>query len=242
MVSLDIATLSPHAPAVSQWDADGIRHVYMNYISKEVYDIYRTCLTNIPRITLPELETKPETSHRLPWESTDLLQLYLLAYKMESWHVCDLVADTWIRAFQKLDEKEEAKIWKHNRAPYRPNDEHTGQLLPIPPNDNGNPLLDKRVTVFDASLLSLLYTEITEECGARNIWADAMALCGGDMEEAMEETGPGMWPKKLVWNVMRTALRLVRVRRTLKIEEKFSTAWCKRYHEHGKHGKVCYRE
>lgn len=48
---------------------------------------------------------------------------------------------------------------------------------------------------------------------------------------------------ELVWNVMQSALRMVRRRLTLKCEESTEGAWCRRYHEHGRGGGGrCYRE
>ncbi|KAF2124895.1 hypothetical protein P153DRAFT_370787 [Dothidotthia symphoricarpi CBS 119687] len=41
---------------------------------------------------------------------------------------------------------------------------------------------------------------------------------------------------------MCTSLRMVGKKLTLKIEETQEGAWCKRYHEHAKHGMPCYRE
>lgn len=68
-----------------------------------------------------------------------------------------------------------------------------------------------------------------------------MALCGSRLEASMKKTR-NTWPADLLYDVMCTSMRLVRRRLTLKIEESAEGAWCKRYHEHGRHGLPCYRK
>ena len=99
-------------------------------------------------------------------------------------------------------------------------------------------LLD--VTRFSPERLRELYTHTRPKCGARLLWADAMALCGRKMENDIVKRSD-VWPKELFFDVMCTSLRLVGRKLTLKIEEKYEGAWC-RYHEHAKHGLPCYRQ
>lgn len=127
----------------------------------------------------------------------------------------------------------------------------------MPKNDNGDPELHHHVSDFESLRLRELYDNTASDCGARALWADAIALCGGKFEARLDGTsfknmgmgyGLGMgagaegWHPELIWDVMRSAMRLVRAKRTLKIEERHPGAWCDRYHEHGKRGERCYRE
>ncbi|KAF2261788.1 hypothetical protein CC78DRAFT_619124 [Lojkania enalia] len=184
------------------------------------------------RVELPGLTS--EANPDIKWTAETLIQLYLVSYHNRDWNTCDLITDTWIRAFHKLDSEPLTKIWREQKIKCNP-------AIEIPPNDNGNPDLHHHVTSFDPRLLTQLYEYTEKDCGARNMWADAMALVGERLESTMESIGQGRWHKDLIWNIMRTCMRLVRARRTLKIEEKQPGAWCKRYHEHARHGTDCYR-
>lgn len=106
-----------------------------------------------------------------------------------------------------------------------------------------DPLLANDVTAFNASLLNALYTRTAANSGARLLWADAMALAGSKTDDVMEKSklDGEDWHEDLVYEIMSSSLRLVRAKATLKIEEP-AGEWCKRYHEHGKHGQACYRE
>lgn len=214
-------------------------------LSPDIYKLF-DIFTQTPEVQL-EL---PELSHpdpqspddevkdiSQPYKSKHLFHLYILAYHNRSWNICDLVVDTWIREFQRMDESQHVKFWKKNKSRYQ-------APGPIPPNDNGSPDLDCQVGSFDFHRLSELYTHTAKGCGARFVWADSMALGGGWLECRLDWHGMARerWPPELIWDVMRTSLRLARVRRTLKVEEKHPSAWYKRYHEHAKHGQPCYRE
>lgn len=191
--------------------------------------------TELPSLLLPS-QIDPDIEIEQPWTSTNLFHLYILSYSRRAYHVCDLIADTWIREFHKIDDSPRCKIWRINKSRHRHRD-------PVPDNDNGDPNIDFHATDFDSRRLRELYENTGPECGARFLWADAMALCGSLLENRLDgQGGANTWPSELMWDVMRTSLRLTRVRRTLKIEEKIPSAWCNRYHEHGKHGAPCYRE
>ena len=110
--------------------------------------------------------------------------------------------------------------------------------------DIEDPELDDNVINYDAHNLYELYQHTDHFCGARFLWADAMALGGDRIEDFLEKTrGQGLvWHRDLLFNVMSSSLRMVRRKLTLKLEESTEGAWCKRYHEHTKHGMPCYRE
>lgn len=198
--------------------------------------------TELPNLSKPspnpEFADDDEHSIEDTYTSEKLFQLYILAYARNEYHLCDLVADIWIRAFQQKDANPKIKIWKENRSKYK-----VEQRATAPPSDNGDPLLHHDVTTIDLQRLSDLYDNTGESCGARNLWADAMALCGGWLEGRLAKHGLGResWPPALVWDVMNVSLRMCRIRLTLKIEENHPKEWCDRYHEHGKHGSPCYR-
>ncbi|KAH7128487.1 hypothetical protein B0J11DRAFT_578690 [Dendryphion nanum] len=245
-------------------------------IHKDVKAIYET-LTN-PDLTeiqmeLPQIETdihvgeeelantdSSKQKQSMPKKKTVIMQynsehlfhLYILAYADGKHNICDLVVDTWIREFHRVHDLRATRIWKTNKEPWIDPD-----LYPIPESDNGDVSLDPKVTTFESLRLRELYDNTASDCGARALWADAIALCGGKLEARLDGTekyrmgmggglgmgaGPEGWHPELMWNVMRTCMRLVRAKRTLKIEERHPSAWCDRYHEHGKRGKRCYRE
>ncbi|KAF2650643.1 hypothetical protein K491DRAFT_125373 [Lophiostoma macrostomum CBS 122681] len=191
-------------------------------------------VTELPSMQLPS-RLDPDIDIEQPWTSANLFHLYIFSYSRRAYHVCDLIIDTWIREFHKVHETCH-RVWRVNKSKYV----HHG---PIPDNDNGDPNISTDAIAFNSMLLRELYENTGSDCGARFLWADSMALCGSKLENRLDEQGGEKnWPTELIWDVMRTSLRLTRVRRTLKIEEKIPSAWCNRYHEHGKHGAPCYRE
>lgn len=175
-----------------------------------------------------------------PWTCESLFKLYLYAYSLKDWNICDLVTDTWIRAFQTRDANPRLKIWKENRSEFKKD----AKNVHYNDNDDGALWLAPDADSFNFKLLKELYDHTKPDCGVRRMWTDALALCGNWLERRMDWKGPGMelWHPQLMWDVLHTALRLVRVRLTLKIEEGNPAAWCDRYHEHSKHGLKCYRE
>lgn len=162
-----------------------------------------------------------------------------MCYSQSLFHACDLIADTWIRAFQRLNTSKDARhrIWRPNKSVY------VDKQAPQWYLDIQDPILALDVTDFDMSLINSLYYYTPKSCGARLLWADAMALCGDKLEDMMERTKEKgkEWHKDAVWDIMCSALRMGRRKLTMKIEEWTEGAWCKRYHVHGKHGLKCYR-
>lgn len=189
------------------------------------------------QISLPNLESRDDSNIDVKWTAKLLIHLYLIAYHAKDFNICDLVADTWIRALQKANARPNYHLWKDNQATnFKPPSENHHVNI-------DDPELDECVTRFDQDRLNELYFHTHKNCGARFLWADAMALCGSRIEvvmERMEDVG-GDWHKDLVWNIMRTSLRLTRANLTLKIEETANNAWCGRYHEHWKYQQPCYR-
>lgn len=184
-----------------------------------------------------------------PYTGSFLTSLYIQCYQNHLWHLCDLIADTWIRALQKANKHShknkdvQEHMWRSNSALERMfREKKKGFKRDV--EDYGlnvqDPGLDDDVTDFNAERLQMLYDHTRTRCGARLLWADAMALGGRKMEGQIEKR-PWIWPKELVYDIMCTALRMVGRKLTLKIEEKYEGAWC-RYHEHVKHGLPCYRE
>tara|TARA_R110002003_G_scaffold130_16_gene12283 strand:+ start:4147 stop:4965 length:819 start_codon:yes stop_codon:yes gene_type:complete len=202
-------------------------------------------------IELPEISEQDAPDKEKSYSATFLMHLYIVAYKASLWSLCDLVADTWIRAFHALRRlaekqgKEELELWRPNkglmtRRPrgYAEPKEYGAKLR------TEDPLLDDDVTDFDPDLLRLLYQSTAAGCGARMLWADSMALAGSKLEHVMgrKKGRDEKWHPDLVYDIMLTGLRMCRRKLTLKIEETTEGAWCKRYHEHAKHGLRCYRE
>lgn len=107
-----------------------------------------------------------------------------------------------------------------------------------------DPELEPDVTLPSAELLHDLFTQTSTECGARRLWVDAMTLCGDKLEARMRVSKKKgeKWHQDLKDEIMYTATRSMGKKLTLKIEEATEGAWCKRYHEHGRHGQRCYRE
>lgn len=184
-----------------------------------------------------------------PYTAALLTQLYIQCYNKNLWHSCDLIADTWIRALQKANKRshktnnERDQLWRRN-PPLLKIFAEKGKGFKKNVHDFGldveDPDLEEDVTLFNFELLQQLYDHTRPRCGARLLWADAMALGGKKMEINILK-GPDACPQELVYDMMCTALRMVGRKLTLKIEEKYEGAWC-RYHEHTKHGLSCYRE
>jgi len=216
--------------------------------------------TNI-HLDLPGLSNVNNPEQVQPYSAKTLTEIYILSYHQNTWDVCDVVADTWIRALHELRVKDQRDptnpTWRPNKALLERKRKakeawNKGMYMASEfdpnPKDYGltvaDPELDSDVTAVNVDLLNTLYKHTDSKCGARMLWADALAL-GGDRTEKIMETavkrGAGLHTD-LVFNVMQTSLRMLRRNLTLKIEESTEGAWCKRYHEHTKHGLPCYRE
>lgn len=185
-----------------------------------------------------------------PYTSTLLTQLYIQCYENQLWHFCDLIADTWIRALQEANRRSHKSkdvrdhMWRKNK-PLGKIFAEKKKGFKTDVYDFGMDVQDPEVNLLDVTRFSPerlreLYTHTRPKCGARLLWADAMALCGRKMENDIVKRSD-VWPKELFFDVMCTSLRLVGRKLTLKIEEKYEGAWC-RYHEHAKHGLPCYRQ
>ncbi|RAR07780.1 cytochrome p450 3a10 [Stemphylium lycopersici] len=212
-------------------------------------------------LDLPPLPTAKGTDFPPPYTARTLTQLYIFCYDLKQWDACDLVADTWIRVFHAVRAKSEQnplyQIWRANKALTRRKREareawSRGQDKPgeFDPNPRdyaltvSDPEMAFEVTSMNIKLLNTLYDNTDTACGARLLWADALALSGDQTEKAIDSAdkrGIQLHPD-LRFNIMQTSLRMVRRNLTLKIEESTEGAWCKRYHEHGKHERMCYRE
>ncbi|KAJ4364754.1 hypothetical protein N0V95_000701 [Ascochyta clinopodiicola] len=216
-------------------------------IDKDVYDILNSLHNSSDiLVDLPDMSVNGSFK---PYNATFLTQLYIQCYENHLWHACDLVADTWIRALQKANKrshkskKENNHMWRRNAALLRKfSEKKKGFKKDVYEFglDVEDPDMDGDVTVFNVELLQQLYDHTRPKCGARLLWADAMAL-GGQKIETNIVKDPDVWPQELVYDIMCTGLRMVGRKLTLKIEEKYEGAWC-RYHEHVKYGLPCYRE
>lgn len=213
----------------------GERREFTAYIDPSIYKIYDVLesATEIP-IDLPDIEE--------PWTAKHLTHLYIVCYNKRAYDLCDLVADTWIRAFQKLNHNRNPanRIWKPNSFFHQ----QPGPVLEQWYLNTRDPPMHDNVTDFDTTLLNELYHHTPPGNGARMLWADAMALCGAKIEDIMQKSSKRgtVWHRDIHFNVMCTALRMARRRLTLKIEEYAETSWCKRYHTHYAHGLECYRQ
>ncbi|OAG18469.1 hypothetical protein CC77DRAFT_1073389 [Alternaria alternata] len=212
-------------------------------------------------IDLPSFSNASDPDHAQPYSAKALTQLYVLCYRKQRWNLCDMISDTWIRAFHDMRKKDQQKpqtqTWRPNPALDRRKRKAQealakGHYIPsefdADPKKYGlvvtDPELEKDVTWINTDLLNLLYKFTSPGCGARFLWADALALFGDKAEEVIGEMtreGFELHPD-LLFNIMQTSLRMCRRNLTLKIEESTEGAWCKRYHEHGKNGQRCYRE
>ncbi|KAF9695669.1 hypothetical protein EKO04_006413 [Ascochyta lentis] len=220
---------------------------YSGPVDEDVYSVLNTLRNSTEiQVDLPDMSY---TGGYKPYTANFLTQLYIQCYDNHLWHSCDLIADTWIRALQKANKRSHRKtierdhLWRRNPALLRKFAEKKKGFKKDVEEfelDVEDPDMDSDVTVFNVNLLQQLYDHTRPKCGARLLWADAMALGGRKMENTIEKE-PDVWPQELVYDIMCTALRMVARKLTLKIEEKYEGAWC-RYHEHVKHGLPCYRE
>ncbi|KAJ4373161.1 hypothetical protein N0V83_003452 [Neocucurbitaria cava] len=234
----------------------------------EVYMLIEgLCGTSEIFINLFPVEETATPGVEKPYTAKMLIQLYLVGYENKHWNVCDLVADTWIRAFHQRRERAERdtqqSIWRRNKVlenRKRELEEAARKIEriggkapkgigfdPHPPDYDlpvNDPLLEADVTLFNPALLTELYKHTPKLCGARLLWADAMTLCGAKMEQEIVDSAKNgtEWPADLLFDIMQTSLRMLGKKLTLKIEESTEGCWCKRYHEHVKHGLPCYRE
>lgn len=255
---------APSFPAAAHNPALSL-HDFISTIDQETVTLFNdmtspnepTPIRELPVLSYPNpdpaLASSREFDVIVKWTPTRLFHIYLLAYHHDQPHLCDLVADTWIRAHQKLNADPATRIWQENRSShYKKQLEDARQAShSLLLDDNGFPELDARVPRFDMELLGQLYAYTTKGCGARALWADALALCGKWLEVRMQQREPrrrqtGLeeehWPVELAHDVLHVSLRMARKRLTLKIEEADPRQWCERYHEHGKGGMRCYRE
>jgi hypothetical protein len=250
----DITSFSQNDSTINVAESRGpsvsARPSFLDSIDQEAIDLYNL-ISSDPEIqtVLPNL-TRPNSDPNLaeledfdldePWTAKKLFHLYILAYSRNAYNICDLVADTWIREFQKINGNPKIKIWQPNCSKHV-----VDQAKTAPRNDNGDPYLDYQVSAFDLQRLWELYANTNDGCGGRAVWADAMALCGNWLRVRLGKPGleKELWHPDLMWDVFHTSLgHLRKTRLTAKIEEKHPKEWCKRYHEHGKHGAGCYRE
>jgi hypothetical protein len=219
-------------------------------IDQDVQQMFNHLSTsNKVHIDLPMLVNAADSDLEKPYTAQCLTHLYILAYRAAHWNICDLISDTWIRAFHALRRRDskhsnkDAALWRPN--PSKHMQSHKGFDTRAPNYDASlpidDPALHRNATGFHATLLCELYAETRNDSGARLLWADAMALCGSRLEASMKKT-KNTWPADLLYDVMCTSMRLVRRKLTLKIEESAEGAWCKRYHEHSRHGLPCYRK
>ena len=214
-------------------------------------------------VDLPSLgdAAAPDSIRR--YSATTLTHLYLTCYQQQLWDLCDVVTDTWIRAFHARRhaasqmQKGSVAAWRRNRALERLRRsalaaQRRGEAVPAEYDvhapvyalDVSDPELEASVTDTNVGLLNTLYAHTRAPCGARLMWADALALGGDRTDEVLEraEKRGEKLNRDLVFDTMQSTLRLVRRKRTLKIEEAAEGAWCARYHEHGRWGMQCYRE
>lgn len=233
-------------------------------VDDKIYDIMNF-LKQSPKIVidLPDLADREKDT---PYSATILMHMYLVAYQSKLWNICDLIADTWIRAFHAQRHRDARSnpgdgLWRRNKvlekrkARFRDARKHRHnrddepaefeQDVPEYNLDTQDPDIGSDVVSFDASLLNELYQFTSAGCGARLLWADAMVLAGDKMQRMFHDTvRRGFeWNEQLQFTVMSVSLRMLRRKLTLKIEESTEGAWCARYHEHGRHEpkQPCYR-
>lgn len=221
-----------------------------NPVSQDVYDILNTLRSSSEiQVDLPNMWTNEDAGVSKPYTAAFLMALYIQCYENSLWHICDLVADTCIRALQDANTRSQKSgdkrhyMWRKNVAlegrfkmgklGFKEEMEDLGL-------DVEDPEIALDVATFIPEHMHNLYAHTRPKCGARLLWADAMALMGRKMESEIARR-PHVWPRELLYDVMCPALRLVGRKLTLKIEEKYEGAWC-RYHEHTKHGLPCYRQ
>ncbi|KAH7406860.1 hypothetical protein DE146DRAFT_734277 [Phaeosphaeria sp. MPI-PUGE-AT-0046c] len=213
-------------------------------------------LTQTPKIHIDLPILSYSSGSEQPYSAPLLMHLYISAYGNKQYDICDLVSDTWIRAFHALRRREEhsgrvrrAMTWRFNDPLTRMREQGIKGYEPNAPSYahllvTQDPELEPDVTNPSAHLLNGLFAHTSSDCGARLLWADAMALCGDKIESRMRvaKKKGEKWNQDLKDEVMCTALRLAGKKLTLKIEEAKEGAWCKRYHEHWRRGERCYRK
>ncbi|CAI6336469.1 unnamed protein product [Periconia digitata] len=215
----------------------------------------------------------------LPWTAKQLSDLYLFCQKNNSINLCDMIADTWIRAFHTSNLSADRDGGNNEERPWL----KKAFVGPSPPGEqlpqsylNLQLKLDASVTLIyhnvhdkedsaeleDSSDTLLetandIYNHTSPNSPVRLLWADILALHGRRLEHILNPSS--LWsgdPEQVIsgnrtqhqlhrdleFDIMCTALRLVRRKLTLKCEETTVGAWCKRYHLHTQHGLKCYRQ
>ncbi len=240
-------------------------------VHEDVYTVMNSLTSKVEIVVeLPSLSNANYPDIEQPYTAKFLVDLYIVCYENQHWNLCDLIVDTWIRAFHVLRKKGQDnshyQLWRpnaclekrqrnadaHEKALARKQGRRAHRVKNVGYDDHApdymldidDPKLDSDMTDFDPELLRNLYLYTKQDCGARLVWADAMAL-GGDKVEILinRKTSWGQtWHPELLTNIMNSSLRMVRRKLTLKIEEACEGAWCKRYHEHRKYNLPCYRE
>lgn len=218
-------------------------------ISQDIVNILNTLRSTADiHVDLPDLYSSDGTEVVKPYTAAVLTDLYIQCYKNRLWHFCDLIADTWIRALRKANERSHKSdnvrdhLWRKNNelekmfAQKKKGFREDVFKFNI---DVEDPKMDRDVTTFSPERLRDLYAYTKPNCGARLLWADSMALSGMYLEYEIARD-PKVWPEALFFDIMRPALRMVGRKLTLRIEEAHEGAWC-RYHEHDKHKLPCYR-
>ena len=232
----------------------------------EVYEILNSLRsTSKIQLDLPELYELANVDKIKHYSAKCITQRYISCYRDSHWDLCDMIADTWIRAFHekrsygqrnpadatwrsnRVLERRKREAFEHNKNIKKKKRHIPSEFDPNPKDYElsvADPDLERDVTDIHTDLLNNLYQRTHKNCGARMLWADALALAGEKTEKIIEGfTKKGIeLHKDLVLNIMQTSLRMCRRNLTLKIEESTEGAWCKRYHEHSKHGRLCYRE
>jgi hypothetical protein len=223
-------------------------------VDENVYSVLSSlCASASIQIDLPSLQSTANPGAEEPYTAKFLTELYLVCYNGRKWQLCDLITDTWIRAFHTLRRKAERTsderhaLWRPNESLMsrrRKNEKGFEKGTPDYHLEVEDPELAPSVTSFDNTILSTMYDTLPTDNGACLMWADAMALAGDKLEKEMvrmKKYGQA-WHPDLMHNMLCTTLRMVRRKLTLKIEEGTEGAWCKRYHEHSKHNQPCYRK
>ncbi|KAF2737213.1 hypothetical protein EJ04DRAFT_550807, partial [Polyplosphaeria fusca] len=226
--------------------ADTALSTYIDSINTNVWQWY-TFFSNVqktniqkelPMVMEPD-PYEPDKEHAHLYTAMELVQLYLLSYHHLDWHTCDLIMDIWIRACKA------AGIWKKKpRTMYYPakktRRENENPALDL--SDNGPLTLDASVTSLQPLPLNTLYTHTDPRAPVRFFWADAIALGGQQRLDKMMELGRDSWHPDLLFNIMHTCMRSMRIHLTLICEEDDPESWCLKYHEHRREGQFCYRE
>ncbi|KAJ8116335.1 hypothetical protein OPT61_g2208 [Boeremia exigua] len=230
--------------------ADAPPRRYNGPVSQDIYNILNTLRSSAEiQVDLPDIWMSDNADVAKPYTAIVLTELYIQCYEGQLWNLCDLIADTWIRALQTANRRTQRSknvqdhMWRKNVALEQmfankkkgfKKDVFEFDL------DVEDPEIANDVTEINPERLRDLYAHTGPRCGARLLWADAMALCGKKMEHEITRRSSA-WPEELFYHLMCTSLRMVGRKLTLKIEETYEGAWC-RYHEHVKHGLPCYRE